>query len=284
MITNGAVDRTTYAWIADGKGRSTVKNTLAVLVRVMEQAVRDGLITTNPARIKGWQRQYQLAEDELDNPRSLALRDWDALQELSQALVAHSFDQYAGWGDVVTFAACTAARIGEVSGVRVKDIDSTSLMIARVQASWEALVERVASGVSTRAILLRRVSWGWRICRRRWPGSVCRRGSGVRGAGRDGGSRAFAVRPVRLVPVPGAGDEAELRDRHPAAADVFVLAGGAVEEGKPTGSGGLPSLALSGGGEPAARRGDEVEPGGGRVHQAVPVGEGQTVAGGRGAE
>ena len=76
MVTNGAVDRTAYAWIADGEGRSTVKNTLAVLVRVMEQAVRDGLITANPARLKGWQRQYQLAEDELDDPRSLALRNW----------------------------------------------------------------------------------------------------------------------------------------------------------------------------------------------------------------
>ncbi|WP_235002755.1 tyrosine-type recombinase/integrase [Actinacidiphila paucisporea] len=123
MVTNGAVDRATYAWIADGEGRSTVKNTLAVLVRVMEQAVRDGLITTNPARIKGWQRQYQLAEDELDDPRSLALRDWAALQELATALVARSHEQYPGWGDVVTFAACTAARIGEVSGVRVQDID-----------------------------------------------------------------------------------------------------------------------------------------------------------------
>jgi integrase len=30
---------------------------------------------------------------------------------------------FAGWGDVVTFAACTAARIGEVSGVRAMDID-----------------------------------------------------------------------------------------------------------------------------------------------------------------
>ncbi|MFF7159641.1 hypothetical protein [Streptomyces sp. NPDC008139] len=96
MVTNGAVDRTTYAWIADGEGRSTVKNTLAVLVRVMEQAVRDGLITANPARIKDWQRQYQLAEDELDDPRSLALRDWAALQELSVALVARSADQHPG--------------------------------------------------------------------------------------------------------------------------------------------------------------------------------------------
>jgi integrase len=126
MVTNGAVDRATYAWIADGEGRSTVKNTLAVLVRVMEQAVRDGLITTNPARIKGWQRQYQLAEDELDDPRSLALRDRAALQELAAALVARSADQYPGWGDAVVFAACTAARIGEVSGVLVKDIDLTN--------------------------------------------------------------------------------------------------------------------------------------------------------------
>lgn len=124
MVTNGAVDRTAYAWIADGEGRSTVKNSLAVLVRVMEQAVRDGLITANPARIKGWQKQYQRAEDELDNPRALALPDWPALQELATALVARSHDQYAGWGEVVVFAACTAARIGEVSGVRVKDIDT----------------------------------------------------------------------------------------------------------------------------------------------------------------
>ncbi|MGW5354404.1 tyrosine-type recombinase/integrase [Streptomyces sp. NPDC004031] len=125
MVTNGAVDRTAYAWIADGVGRSSVKNTLAVLVRVMEQAVRDGLITFNPARISGWQRQYQLAQDELDDPRSLALRDWDALQELAAALVARSHDHYQGWGDVVVFAVCTAARIGEVSGVRVQDIDTT---------------------------------------------------------------------------------------------------------------------------------------------------------------
>jgi hypothetical protein len=54
-VTNGAVGRTAYAWIADGEGRSTVKNTLAGLVRGMEQAVRDGLITANPARISGWQ-------------------------------------------------------------------------------------------------------------------------------------------------------------------------------------------------------------------------------------
>jgi hypothetical protein len=73
MITYGAVDRAVHGWIADECGRSTVKNSLAVLVRVMEQAVRDGLLDRNPARITGWQREYARAEDELDDPRSLAL-------------------------------------------------------------------------------------------------------------------------------------------------------------------------------------------------------------------
>ncbi|HUY45700.1 MAG TPA: site-specific integrase [Streptosporangiaceae bacterium] len=38
-------------------------------------------------------------------------------------MVERSSDGFAGWGEVVIFAACTAARIGEVSGVRVGDID-----------------------------------------------------------------------------------------------------------------------------------------------------------------
>jgi integrase len=42
---------------------------------------------------------------------------------LATALVARSADRFAGWGNVVIFAACTAARIGEVSGVRAGDID-----------------------------------------------------------------------------------------------------------------------------------------------------------------
>ncbi|MFE7449853.1 hypothetical protein [Streptomyces griseus] len=53
MITNGAIDRTVQNWIADELSRSTVKNTIAVLVRVMEQAVRDGNIKLNPARVTG---------------------------------------------------------------------------------------------------------------------------------------------------------------------------------------------------------------------------------------
>lgn len=124
MITQGLVDRAVHAWIADGCSKSTIKNSLAILVRVLEQAVRDGLVEHNRARITGWQREYQLAEDELDDPRSLALPDWNALEDLAAALVERSADQYPGWGEVVEFTACTAARIGETSGVRRTDINT----------------------------------------------------------------------------------------------------------------------------------------------------------------
>jgi integrase len=54
----------------------------------------------------------------------LALPDWAALTTLADALVARSADNYQGWGDAVVFEACTAARIGEVSGCLVRDIDT----------------------------------------------------------------------------------------------------------------------------------------------------------------
>jgi integrase len=66
------------------------------------------------------------AEDELNDPRALALPSWQALSDLAAALVARSADQFDGWGEVVIFAACTAARIGEVAGARCADIDTSA--------------------------------------------------------------------------------------------------------------------------------------------------------------
>lgn len=126
MITNGAVDRAVHSWIADDHSRSTIKNSIAILVRILEQAVRDGVIDRNPAKVTGWQHEFRKVEDELDDPRALALPDWDTLTRLADALVARSTNHYPGWGDVVLFAACTGARIGEVSGCRTSDIDTES--------------------------------------------------------------------------------------------------------------------------------------------------------------
>jgi len=131
QLSHGIVDRAVHSWIAEGVGKSSVKNAIAALVRVSEQAVRDGLIDSNPSRVVGWQRQYKEIEAELQNPRSLALPDFATLQRLADGLVAASADDrtkdkrtYPGWGEIVMFAACTATRIGEVSGVRIKDVDT----------------------------------------------------------------------------------------------------------------------------------------------------------------
>ncbi|WP_237749448.1 site-specific integrase [Streptomyces sp. SS] len=155
MITDGAVDRTVQNWIADEHGRSTVKNAIAVLVRVMEQAVRDGIIKVNPARVTGRQKLYQRAEDELLDPRALALPDREALAEPADALVATSHGKYRGWGEAVIFAACTAARIGEVSGCRVGDIDTTNWIRTvrhRTTPAPGGLVDKGAKGERVRQV------------------------------------------------------------------------------------------------------------------------------------
>ncbi|MCK7621746.1 integrase [Streptomyces sp. RS10V-4] len=125
-MTRRAVNRALHGWIADECGLSTVKNSLAVLVRVLEQAVRDGLLDANPARIVGWQREYQRAQHERTAPRSLALPGPAALDRLAAGLVRRSADGYEGWGDIVRFAAWTAARFSEVSALRAQDIDPVS--------------------------------------------------------------------------------------------------------------------------------------------------------------
>ena len=119
MRLTGAV----HAWIADECSRSTVKNSIAVLTRIMEQALRDGIIDRNPARVTGWQREYQRAEDELDDPRSLALADWDALTAAGRRASGPIDGALPRLGGRRHHCACTAARIGEISGVRNTDID-----------------------------------------------------------------------------------------------------------------------------------------------------------------
>ncbi|MGB3523884.1 MAG: hypothetical protein WBA50_20665 [Mycobacterium sp.] len=96
-----------------GQDSATVATHLASLQSERERVAVRG---EDPARLPTTEREY--------NPRSLALSDWRALMALADALVANSADQYQGWGDVVIFEACTAARIGEVSGCLGSDIDT----------------------------------------------------------------------------------------------------------------------------------------------------------------
>ncbi len=124
LITAGLVDRAIDGWERE-YGRSTVKNTVAVLVLVLDEAVRDGIINRNPAkdraRRKTVGRSFGNEESEQGSPRDLALPDIPTLDRLVAAVVEAGGHQ--SWGDMVTILATTALRISEVSGLRVGDVD-----------------------------------------------------------------------------------------------------------------------------------------------------------------
>ncbi|MFD4533729.1 tyrosine-type recombinase/integrase [Kitasatospora sp. NPDC058397] len=155
LITAGTIATAVFSWIAEGCSRSTIKNTLAMLNRALGQAVVDGILSQTPARVSGWQREFKQAEDELRDPRSLALRDWTALTELADALVDASYNHYQGWGEVILHSACTASRIGEVSGVRARDIDTSKWILTCRRQTTPApggLVDKHTKGGGARLI------------------------------------------------------------------------------------------------------------------------------------
>ncbi|WP_166354298.1 tyrosine-type recombinase/integrase [Phytoactinopolyspora limicola] len=129
MITAGLVDRAIDEW-EQQHGRSTVKNSIAPLVLVLDQAVRDGLIDRNPAKDRARRTNVGRSaqhDSEPPNPRDLALRDTTDLDRLVAALIEKGHHQ--SWGDTATLLATTAARISEIAGLRVGDIDWKQMLI-----------------------------------------------------------------------------------------------------------------------------------------------------------
>ncbi len=119
MLTAGLIDRAIDRWEAD-YGRSTVKNTVAALVLVLDEAVRDGLLRRNPAKDRARRRvagRGPAESKEPANPRDLALPDVATLHRLVAVVVDRGGAQC--WGDMVMLLATTALRISEVSGLVV---------------------------------------------------------------------------------------------------------------------------------------------------------------------
>ncbi|MGB8382243.1 MAG: site-specific integrase, partial [Dermatophilaceae bacterium] len=122
MITAGLIDRAIDQWEADFS-RSTVKNSVAVLVLVLDEAVRDQIIARNPAKDRARRRTVgrSRGNGEPASPRDLALPDVKTLEQLVIRVIEAGAHQ--SWGDVVTILATTALRISEVSGLQVGDVD-----------------------------------------------------------------------------------------------------------------------------------------------------------------
>lgn len=135
MITAGLIDRAIDDWELL-HGRSTVKNTVSVLVLVLDEAVRDGLLPRNPAKDRARRRTAGRAieADEPASPRDLALPDVETLNRLVESVdAAGGHDAY---GDTVTVLATTALRISEVAGLRVGDIDLAHGLIHVVRQTY----------------------------------------------------------------------------------------------------------------------------------------------------
>jgi len=88
MITAGLVDRAIDEWELQ-YGRSTVKNSVAALVLVLDEAVRDGIIARNPAKDRARRRTVGRSpgDEGPTGPRDLALPDKAALERLVAGVI-----------------------------------------------------------------------------------------------------------------------------------------------------------------------------------------------------
>ncbi|WP_182354871.1 tyrosine-type recombinase/integrase [Flaviflexus huanghaiensis] len=121
QITAGMIDRTIDQWETQHSA-STIKNTIAPLVRVLDEAVRDDLLPSNPARNRSrrslGKSALNLKENDL-SPRVHALKGLATLTTLAD----RCGEVHQSYSDFVMLGALLAARGSEISGLQVGDID-----------------------------------------------------------------------------------------------------------------------------------------------------------------
>ncbi|WP_421075240.1 MULTISPECIES: tyrosine-type recombinase/integrase [unclassified Microbacterium] len=114
-------------------GASTIKNSIAPLVRVLDEAVRDGLIPINPAKNRAKRsinrNAFRTQPAEQASPRAHAIPTIGTLTKLADACGKI----HQSYSDFVMLAALLAARSSEVSGLQASDVrfDKKIVVIAR---------------------------------------------------------------------------------------------------------------------------------------------------------
>ena len=150
LISAGLVDRVVDGWEGT-QSTSTLKSTIAALTRLLDEAVRDGLIRTNPARSRARRSWSRSAPGRVDSPRSHAIPDLPSLNLLVHA-VAEIHRSYA---DHVVLCALLAARGSEVGGMQVGDIDQAAGVVHIVRQMYPGaggLVEKPTKGRRSRVV------------------------------------------------------------------------------------------------------------------------------------
>jgi integrase len=114
-ITTGVIDRAIDEWEAR-LSPSTLKNTLAALTRVLDEAVRDEVITRNPARDRA-DRRYRSSG--LKGRPYFSLPSFDDVLRIARAC-GETNQSYADHAMLCAFLAAGGAEIG---GLLVGDVD-----------------------------------------------------------------------------------------------------------------------------------------------------------------
>lgn len=119
-ITTGIVVRSIDLWEIE-HSRSTLKNTIAALTRVLDEALRDEIITRNPVRDRA-HRRYRMREAPQLRIRIPSLTDVGLI-------AAACAEAHQSYGDHVMLSAFLAARTSEVAGLVVGDVDWTNRIV-----------------------------------------------------------------------------------------------------------------------------------------------------------
>ncbi|WP_022880576.1 tyrosine-type recombinase/integrase [Gryllotalpicola ginsengisoli] len=117
-LTAGMIDRTIDQWETQ-HSPSTIKNSIAPLVRVLDEAVRDDLISINPAKHRARRKLGHQVTQTTGSLRQYAIPDLATLTKLADACAK----VHQSYSDHVMLAALLAARGSEVAGLNVGDVD-----------------------------------------------------------------------------------------------------------------------------------------------------------------
>jgi integrase len=113
-ISAGAVDRCIDMWEVE-HASSTLKNTIAALTRVLDEAVRDELIPRNPARDRS-NRRYR------SQATLKQLRRMPSPVDVERVAAACA-EVHQSYSDHVMLSAFLAVRSSEVAGLLIRDVD-----------------------------------------------------------------------------------------------------------------------------------------------------------------
>ena len=123
-LTAGMIDRTIDQW-ETRHSASTIKNSIAPLVRVLDEAVRDDIITINPSRHRARRNLGKHVTQTAGALRQYAIPDLATLRTLAEACGK----VHQSYSDHVMLAALLAARGSEVAGLRGGDVDWSNRIV-----------------------------------------------------------------------------------------------------------------------------------------------------------